>query len=76
MTDNVLSLGRQVIHGTDSNSLLRMFDLASAIFNKSSSQQQRAKAEKTMQRISKELEHRKVWCKTDAAPSETSTPND
>jgi len=53
-------IDRWDIKGTDSNSLLRMYDLAAEVFNKSTLQQEREKAEKAMQRIVKELQKRKV----------------
>jgi hypothetical protein len=48
------------IRGTDSNSLLRLYDLATGVFNRSPSMQERAKADKAIQRIAKELQRRKV----------------
>jgi hypothetical protein len=37
-----------------------MYDLARVVFNKSNSQQERARADRTIQRIAKELQKRKV----------------
>ena len=48
------------IRGSDSNSLLRMYDLAAGILNASASQGERENADKAMQRIAKELQKRKV----------------
>jgi hypothetical protein len=45
---------------TDSNSLLRMYDLANEFVNKSGSQQERTRAQKAIRRIAKELERRHV----------------
>jgi hypothetical protein len=60
MSNDVLSLNRWTIRGTDSNSLLRMYDLATGVFNKSKSQQERVRADRAIQRIAKELQKRKV----------------
>jgi hypothetical protein len=48
------------IHGTDSNSLLRIYDRACDIYVKSLDQQERSRADKARQRIAQELERRKV----------------
>jgi len=45
---------------TDSNSLLRMYDSLTAILNTTSLQLERARADKLMQRIIKELRKRNV----------------
>ena len=50
----------QNIRGADSNSLLRMYDCAKAVVIASLSQQERARADKAIRRIVKELEKRKV----------------
>jgi len=60
MSNDVLTLGPQDIRGTDSNSLLRMYDQASAIFNKSPFLQERTKADKAVRRIAKELQKRAI----------------
>jgi hypothetical protein len=60
MNHDVLTIDRRHIRGTDSNSLLRLYDLATGVFNKSTSQQERARADKSLHRIAKELERRKV----------------
>jgi hypothetical protein len=60
MTYDVLTLDRRNIHGTDTNSLLRMYDVANEIFNKSRSQQERTRAGKTIGRIANELQKRNV----------------
>ena len=60
MSDEVLTLGLQGIRGTDSNSLLRLYDLANEISSRSPSQQERARAAKARQRIAKELQKREV----------------
>jgi hypothetical protein len=60
MSHDVLIVDRWDIRGTDSNSLLRIYDLATGIFNKSRLQQERARADKASQRIAKELKKRNV----------------
>ena len=54
----------QNIRGADSNSLLRMYDRANEVVIASLSQQDRARADKAIQRIVKELEKRKVSFRT------------
>jgi len=54
----------QNIRGADSNSLQRMYDRANEVVIASLSQQDRARADKAIQRIVKELEKRKVSFKT------------
>jgi hypothetical protein len=60
MNPDVLDLDRRNIRGTDSNSLLRMYDLANKIASQSSLQLDRAQADKAKDRISKELHKRNV----------------
>jgi len=60
MSSNGLAFSRSNIRGADNNSLLRMYDLATGVFEKSKSQQERARNEKLIQRIAKELQRRKV----------------
>ena len=60
MSTDGLAFNRWNIRGADSNSLLRMYDLATEVFDKSKSQQQRARNERFIQRIAKELQRRKV----------------
>ena len=67
MHDDVVTLAQPEIRGSDSNSLLRLYDAARAVFRQSQSQQQRARAAKAMQRLAKELHKRKV-------PFESETP--
>jgi hypothetical protein len=59
MNQDVVPFERWDIRG-DSNSLLRMYDLATGVFNKSTLQYERARADKAVQRIAKELQKRKV----------------
>jgi hypothetical protein len=60
MSTDVFLCKRWDIRGTDSNSLLRLYDLATGVLNKSQSQQERARADRAMQRIAQELHKRKV----------------
>jgi len=60
MSDDVLTLSKQSLRGTDTNSLLRMYDHAARILDRSSSQQERARADKALQRIATELNKRHV----------------
>ena len=60
MSHEVLPFENGNIHGIDSNSLLRMYDQAKGVFNKSTSQGARAIADRAIQRIAKELQRRKV----------------
>lgn len=60
MSPDVFSLGQQIIRGTDSNSLLRLYDLAHEVSSKAPSQQERIRADAAMQRIAKELKKRNV----------------
>ena len=60
MNHDVLPFENGNIRGVDSNSLLRMYDQAKGVFNKSTSQGARAIADRAIQRITKELQRRKV----------------
>ncbi len=60
MNDDKLILCRRSIRATDSNSLLRLYDLASEILHGSSLKLERAKADKTRERIAAELKNRGV----------------
>jgi hypothetical protein len=62
MSTDVLTLGQTNLRGTDSNSLLRLYDLANEILTKSASLQERTKADKAIHRIAKELKRRNVSC--------------
>jgi hypothetical protein len=48
------------IRGTDSNSLLRLYDRATRVLNSSTVRHERARADKVIQRIRKELDKRHV----------------
>jgi hypothetical protein len=60
VSTDVLTLDQRHLRGADSNSLLRLYDQACEIFNKSPLQQERARADKAIQRLAKELKKRKV----------------
>jgi len=60
MNDNLLSLAQHNLRSTDSNSLLRMYDAAQKILHKSPLQIEQARADKTVQRIARELKKRRV----------------
>lgn len=60
MGDDILAVGRCKLRGTDSNSLLRMYDLVNDIFTSSRSQLERVRADKAIQRILHELQKRNV----------------
>lgn len=60
MSHDILAFKRSNIQGADSNSLLRMYDLARGLFNKSKSQQERARSDRFIRCIAKELQKRKV----------------
>jgi hypothetical protein len=60
MNPEVSALDRRNIRGTDSNSLLRLYDLAEKIASQSCLQLDRAKADKAKGLITKELQKRNV----------------
>jgi hypothetical protein len=60
MSFEALAFDEGNLRGTDSNSLLRLYDRANEVFRKSSSLRERARADKALQRIAKELQKRKV----------------
>jgi hypothetical protein len=60
MNANSLAFGLPTLRGTDSNSLLRLYDLAKEIVNQSPSQQERVRAARAVGRIAEELKKRKV----------------
>lgn len=53
------ALNRSNIRGSDTNSLLRMYDLVTGLRNKPMTQQERARNDKLIQCIAKELQKRK-----------------
>jgi hypothetical protein len=60
MSQDVLAATQGNLRGTDSNSLLRLYDQARAICLRSPLQQERLKAAKVSQRIARELKRRQV----------------
>ena len=60
MSNEVLPFHRWNNRGADSHSLVRLYDLAMGVFNQPKSQQERARADRAIQRIAKELPNRKV----------------
>jgi hypothetical protein len=60
MSAEMPNLTLAAIRGSDSNSLLRLYDTAKAICSMTPSLQQRARADKVMQRLAKELKKRNV----------------
>ncbi len=60
MTNSVDTVSLSRLRGTDSNSLLRLYDEVHGVLNRTQSQQQRARAEKAIERIATELRKRNV----------------
>ena len=60
MNPIILACDRQTIRGTDSNSLLRLYDRANEIFSTSALQRERVRAGKALERIAQELRKRDV----------------
>ena len=60
MSTNAFPVDQGDVRGTDSNSLLRMYDLANEICKRSSLQQERARADRALRLITKELRKRNV----------------
>jgi hypothetical protein len=60
MSNELLTVHLQQVRGLDSNSLLRLYDLATDVVKRSASQQERARADKAIRLIRTELEKRKV----------------
>ncbi len=60
MRPEVLTLGEPKIRGTDSNTLLRLYDAARGISRDSSSALERRRAGRAMERIARELKKRRV----------------
>jgi hypothetical protein len=58
--DDLAMLRHQPLRGTDSNSLLRLFDHAKFVLATSRSRQQREWADRAVRRVSAELERRHV----------------
>jgi hypothetical protein len=60
MRPDLLALDQPTIRGADSNSLLRLYDIALGISTQSPSPKERARAQRILERIAHELERRKV----------------
>jgi hypothetical protein len=60
MGNDVLPFDERNLRGVDRNSLLRLYDLANETFRSSLLQQERERADKAIQRITKELQKRGV----------------
>jgi hypothetical protein len=60
MDHDVLSFTRGSLRGADSNSLWRLYDQAKEILQQSPSPQRRARADRALQCIGKELDRRGV----------------
>ena len=60
MSNNIETLPLTRLRGTDSNSLLRLYDEVREIVERSQSRQERERAEKAVQRIVGELRKREV----------------
>lgn len=60
MAFDVLIIGERNLRGMDTNSLLRMYDLARDVVTRSDLQLERAKAERAVRRVLTELRKRKV----------------
>lgn len=60
MAFDVLITGERNIRGMDTNSLLRLYDLAQDIVTRADSQLERTKADRTARRALTELRKRKV----------------
>jgi hypothetical protein len=60
MSNSLLDNDGRSLRDTDSNSLLRMYDSAAEVLNKTNLQLERTRADKLIQRITKELQKRNV----------------
>jgi hypothetical protein len=60
MHPDVLALDQPGIRGADSNSLLRMYDEARGLSARSASPKERARANRAVERIARELAKRKL----------------
>ena len=71
MTNSIETLPLSRLRGTDSNSLLRLYDEVHGVLSRTQSQQERARAEKAIERIATELRKRNVRLKTKRCPQLT-----
>jgi hypothetical protein len=60
MRDDAIALDQAQVRAADSNSLLRLYDLSREMLANAQSQQERARADKAVRRIARELEKRNV----------------
>jgi hypothetical protein len=60
MNNDLPAVGQQSIRGTDSNSLLRLYDRAREVRDRSPSQAARARADSVILRIGQELKQRNI----------------
>ena len=60
MRDDPLALDQAQVRAADSNSLLRLYDLSRELLATARSQQERARADKAVRRLARELEKRNV----------------
>ncbi len=60
MSDSTMTVGRNRVRATDSNSLLRMYDRAAEVVRTSSSQLERTRADRAMRLIATELAKRNI----------------
>jgi hypothetical protein len=60
MNNDVDTWSLSRLRGSDSNSLLRLYDEVHGVLSRAQSQQERARAEKAIQRITTELRKRNV----------------
>ncbi len=60
MSDEIFKLNKQSVRGTDSNSLLRLYDQATLIVANSLSVLERARAGKCAEHIARELRKRRI----------------
>jgi hypothetical protein len=60
MRDDAIALDQAQVRAADSNSLLRLYDLNRELLATTQSQQERARADKAIRRITKELGKRNV----------------
>jgi hypothetical protein len=60
MSSTVPTSDQRIIRSADSNSLLRMYDQARQLVGTAELRQQREKADRTVRRITAELEKRKI----------------
>jgi flagellar motor protein MotB len=58
--DDAIAFDQAQVRAADSNSLLRLYDLSREMLTNAQSQQERARADKAIRRIAKELQKRNV----------------